>query len=153
MLFKLIKLCELMGAIDTTSRDITQRPHAPIGVAAFMSAHSKTPYLTPVIEFPLGFTFAVGAGRPTYHKASVADVAARLWYRTITPRGTIIMQSGHIARTLHAPCTRTRRHSKDVAYTVHPLLEGVAGAQASVFICLLIIIIILQCVVPRGSRS
>ena len=28
-------------------RDITERPHAPSGVAVFMSAHSKTPYFTP----------------------------------------------------------------------------------------------------------
>ena len=28
-------------------RDITERPHAPSGVAAFMSAHSKTPCVTP----------------------------------------------------------------------------------------------------------
>ena len=38
MLFKLIKLCEVMGAINTTVGDITGRPHAPSGVAAFMSA-------------------------------------------------------------------------------------------------------------------
>ena len=29
------------------ARDITERPHAPSGVAVFMSAHSKTPYITP----------------------------------------------------------------------------------------------------------
>ena len=56
-----------MGAIGTTPREITERPHArrtahagvclstairerphaPSGVAVFMSAHSKTPYITP----------------------------------------------------------------------------------------------------------
>ena len=32
-------------------RDITERPHIPSGVAAFMSAHSKTPYTTPSMDF------------------------------------------------------------------------------------------------------
>ena len=30
-----------------SSSEITERPRAPSGVAAFMSAHSKTPYITP----------------------------------------------------------------------------------------------------------
>ena len=29
-------------------------PHAPSGVAAFMSAHSKTPYITPNMDFSSG---------------------------------------------------------------------------------------------------
>ena len=33
---------------------ITERPHAPSGVAAFMSAHSKTPYITPSMDFSSG---------------------------------------------------------------------------------------------------
>ena len=33
------------------ARDITERPHAPSGVAAFTSAHSKTPYITPSMNF------------------------------------------------------------------------------------------------------
>ena len=33
------------------SREITERPHAPSGVAAFMAAHSKTPYITPAMDF------------------------------------------------------------------------------------------------------
>ena len=36
------------------SRDITERPRAPSGVAAFMSAHSKTPYITPSMDFSSG---------------------------------------------------------------------------------------------------
>ena len=36
------------------ARDITERPRAPSGVAAFVSAHSKTPYITPSIHFPSG---------------------------------------------------------------------------------------------------
>ena len=36
------------------TREITECPHAPSGVAAFMSAHSKTPYITLVWIFPLG---------------------------------------------------------------------------------------------------
>ena len=39
---------------DCLPRGITDRPHAPSGVAAFMSAHSKTPYITPSVDFPLG---------------------------------------------------------------------------------------------------
>ena len=44
---------------------ITVRPHAPSGVAAFMSAHSKTPYITPRMVFPLGTGQYGGAGRST----------------------------------------------------------------------------------------
>ena len=33
---------------------ITERPHAPSGVAASMSAHSKTPCVTPSMGFPSG---------------------------------------------------------------------------------------------------
>ena len=36
------------------AREITERPHAPSGVAAFMSAHSKTPYITPSMDFSSG---------------------------------------------------------------------------------------------------
>ena len=35
-------------------RDITERPHAPSGVAVFMSAHRKTPYITPGMDFYSG---------------------------------------------------------------------------------------------------
>ena len=34
------------------SREITERPRVPSGVAAFISAHSKTPYTTPSMDFP-----------------------------------------------------------------------------------------------------
>ena len=30
---------------------ITERPRAPSGVAVFMSTHSKTPYITPSMDF------------------------------------------------------------------------------------------------------
>ena len=33
---------------------ITERPRAPSGVAVFMSAHSKTPYITPSMDFYSG---------------------------------------------------------------------------------------------------
>ena len=36
-----------------TPRDVTERPHAPSGVAEFMSAHSNTPYITPSMAFYL----------------------------------------------------------------------------------------------------
>ena len=36
------------------AQDITERPHAPSGVAALMSDHSKTPYSTPGMEFSSG---------------------------------------------------------------------------------------------------
>ena len=35
-------------------RDIAAPPRGPSGVAAFMSAHNKTPYITPSMEFPSG---------------------------------------------------------------------------------------------------
>ena len=39
---------------SAAAREITERPHAPSGVAAFMSAHSKTPYITPSMDFSSG---------------------------------------------------------------------------------------------------
>ena len=41
-------------------RGFTERPHAPSGVAAFMSAHSKTPYITPSMDFSSGKGVAWG---------------------------------------------------------------------------------------------
>ena len=45
-----------VGALDhnTCTRDVAERTHAPSGVAAFMPAHSKTPYIPLVWIFPLG---------------------------------------------------------------------------------------------------
>ena len=40
----------LQHDISTSARDITERTRAPSGVAAFMSAHSKTPYITPSMD-------------------------------------------------------------------------------------------------------
>ena len=40
----------------------TERPHAPSGVAAFMSAHSKTPYITPSMDFPSWKGYYGGTG-------------------------------------------------------------------------------------------
>ena len=37
---------------DPGPREITERPRTPSGVAVFMSAHSKTPNITPSIPFP-----------------------------------------------------------------------------------------------------
>ena len=36
------------------SKGITERPHTRSGVAAFMSADSKTPYITPSMDFYSG---------------------------------------------------------------------------------------------------
>ena len=36
------------------AEEITERPRDPSGVAAFMSANSKTPYITPSMEFSSG---------------------------------------------------------------------------------------------------
>ena len=33
------------------TRDIAERPRGPSGVAAFMTSHSKTPYITPSMDF------------------------------------------------------------------------------------------------------
>ena len=41
-------------ARSAISRDITERLHAPSGVAVFMSTNNKTPYITPSMDFPLG---------------------------------------------------------------------------------------------------
>ena len=44
--------------------EITERPPPrPQWVAAFMSAHSKTPYITPSMGFPLGKGWYGGAGQ------------------------------------------------------------------------------------------
>ena len=42
------------------ARENTERPHAPSGVAAFMSAHSKPPYITPGMGFPSGKGVVLG---------------------------------------------------------------------------------------------
>ena len=39
---------------NATSREITERPHAPSGVAGCMSDHSKTPCVTPSMDFSSG---------------------------------------------------------------------------------------------------
>jgi hypothetical protein len=36
------------------AREITERPDAPSGVVAFMSAHSKNPYITPSMDCSSG---------------------------------------------------------------------------------------------------
>ena len=41
------------GELDR-AREITERPRAPNGVAASMSAHSQTPYITPSMGFTSG---------------------------------------------------------------------------------------------------
>ena len=48
--------CKLYVQAGTSavSRAITERPRAPSGLAAFMSAHSKTPYITPGMDFYSG---------------------------------------------------------------------------------------------------
>ena len=64
-----------MGAIDTTSTDITERPHAPSGVAAFMSAptppvgsrHSCQPTVNLHI-LPLVLRFSSGKGVVRGHR-------------------------------------------------------------------------------------
>ena len=55
------------------SRDITERPHAPSGVAAFMSAHSKIPYSTPSMDFSYGK--GVVWGRRGQHMCARAAIA------------------------------------------------------------------------------
>ena len=68
----------LLDVRRTPPEEITERPRAPSGVAAFMAAHSKTPYITPSMDFSsgkralrgrrgrrgqqLGFTLPVGGG-------------------------------------------------------------------------------------------
>ena len=52
-----IAVCALSSYLSDQhhlSRDITERPRAPSGVAAFMSSHSKTPCITLAWIFPLG---------------------------------------------------------------------------------------------------
>ena len=42
------------GGGKVGTEEITERPRDPSGVAAFMSANSKTPYITPSMEFSSG---------------------------------------------------------------------------------------------------
>ena len=51
----------------TSGRDITERPHAPSGVAAFVSAHSKTPYITPSMDISSGQGVVRGAGGSSWY--------------------------------------------------------------------------------------
>ena len=43
----------VMDSAVAITTAIPERPHAPSEVAAFMSAHSKTPYINPSMDFPL----------------------------------------------------------------------------------------------------
>ena len=63
--------------------EITERPHAPSGVAALMPAHIKTPHITPSMEFSSGkevvrggrgqqLEFALGAA-VAQHRAVVLE--------------------------------------------------------------------------------
>ena len=58
---------------------ITKRPRAPSGVAVFMSAHSKTPYIPPSKEFSSGNAVARGRrgrrGRRGQHLECTFDCA------------------------------------------------------------------------------
>ena len=54
---------------SSSPREITERPRAPSGVAAVMSAHNKTSYITPSMDFFLwdwGSTGARGAATWIY---------------------------------------------------------------------------------------
>ena len=52
----------LHAIAPSLARAITERPHAPSGIAASMSAHSKTPYITPSMDVSSGKGVAWGAG-------------------------------------------------------------------------------------------
>ena len=47
--------------VVTLTWDITERPRAPNGVAAFMSAHSKTPHITSSMDFSSGKRGSTGS--------------------------------------------------------------------------------------------
>ena len=54
---KVVRACGdvlAVGGALLLATEFTQRTHAPSSVAAFMSAHSKTPYITPSMDFPSG---------------------------------------------------------------------------------------------------
>ena len=58
------------------SRAITERPHAPGGVAAFMSAHSKTQYVTPSMDISSGKGVVRGRRAPQLEFGLPVCVAA-----------------------------------------------------------------------------
>ena len=62
-----------------SASEITERPHAPSWVAAFMSAHSKTPYITPGMGFPSGKGGSMGA-----------QGAASVIYLAVTARQDVV---------------------------------------------------------------
>ena len=50
----ILHLLPIVSQYLVSSRGITEHPHTPGEVAAFMSAHSKTPYITPSMDISSG---------------------------------------------------------------------------------------------------
>ena len=77
-------LCNLKGAAAVHwSREITERTRAPSGVAAFMSAHSKTPYITPSMDFSSGKGVVRGrTGQQLGFALLVLVMAGTAWHRS-----------------------------------------------------------------------
>ena len=68
------------------TRDITERPPRPQWVAAFMSAHSKIPYITPSMDVYSGKGSYGGAGRSSWNlrwrEHAELQVCATAWSGT-----------------------------------------------------------------------
>ena len=64
---------------------ITERPRAPSGVAAFMSVHSKTPYITPGMIFSSEKGVARGRGGQQLGFALAAKKASNPESKSMAP--------------------------------------------------------------------
>ena len=90
------------------AREITERPHAPSGVAAIMSAHSKTPYITPSMDISFGKGVIRGHRGQQLGFALSFHCHARGWcaQRSALGAGTILEERHHFSCDLGAPALR-----------------------------------------------
>ena len=98
-------------------------PHAPGGVAAFMSAHSKTPYITPSMDFSYGkgvvrgrrgqqLEFALRMGQPLYR-----EVLYGILWRNTPGCWTYFIKQNMWVTIAHydVPGTCSTRHCRELA--------------------------------------
>ena len=99
--------CSQHHAKISSARDITERPRAPSGVAAFMSAHSKTPYITPSMDFSSGNGVVRGRSGQQLEFAVSAlggHVISRAWQNMAVLRQIDTMRCSYSAVLVDTVC-------------------------------------------------
>ena len=83
------------------TRENTERPHAPGGIAAVMSAHSKTPYITPSMKSSSGKGVVRGRGG---QRLEYAASRGHLQNVIIHAYVSCTSSSMHTSHARHHPC-------------------------------------------------